>query len=498
MAKPTKRQAWSRMDVFGLLNGISIWGPQYRELKYVRRPFDTNLDVRAKIFKYHDHPVDTSKQGLINAISHEFGYTPYNVQDKKVFELSYNPSPSGAALVQDILAYYKKPDSDTWNSIPQIWSSGYLQAKESDTGFIVWQKEKYANIDDIKNFTYSNIAEVMHTMADKSEVKFIYSLTDFDEENNRVLVLFTDINNPNDPNDTRFTYRKATADPDVSGILAYTLDDIPENVLRDLYYDNENKPKEFLYTIKDYFNKKFKHKWGEITDRECIWDIHKLYGSGHIPHFYDAEAPNNTSWCANTYSGYLGGVEEKSDVLYPAEITEISGSNQEWYLRLYPGRFYVDGVPFYYCESPQIEYLTFVSGQADVPSGLTRGMYTIMALSGYYQNPCNDWSDPFLSGIYEDYNYPVGADGNICWTHIYRHRPYITATHDHSVSLQEGEYNIDFANGKINANAVDDATLIWDTAFQPSGIVLQYDLNPLNEQNLSFEKFFLYLTLDRS
>lgn len=508
MAKPIKKQAWSKMDVFGLLNGISIWDSQYRELKYVRRPFDSNLDIRSKIYKQHDAPVDTSKQGLINAISHEFGFTPYNTSDKKIFELTYKPTPSGDSDTNDIFGYYKEPGSSTWNTMPQIWASGYTQAKESQLGFVVWQQDRYNNIDGVKNFTYSNVTEVLHNIPDRSEVRFIYYLTDFDEDNNRILIQFTDINNPNDSNDTRFTYRLAEKNPSLSEPLAYTLNDMPDNVYSGLYYDDEDKPKELLYTIKEHINTKFKHKWGTLTDRECIWDIHKLYGSGHIPHFYDAEAPDNMSWCTPTnngtlsgvvaFSGYLGGVEESSDVLYPAELVESSGDGQEWYLRVYPGRFYIDGVPFYYFENPQKEYLTFVSGQANLPSGLTRGMYTTMALSGYYDNPCQGWSDPFLSGIYEDYNYPVGEAGEVCWTHVYRHRPYLPSEYDHTLSLKEGEYNIDFENNVIYSNTVTDATLIWDQVIQPSGITLNYDLNPLNEQNLTFEKFFLFLALDRN
>ena len=85
----------------------------------------------------------------------------------------------------------------------------------------------------------------------------------------------------------------------------------------------------------------------------------------------------------------------------------------------------------------------------------------------------------------------------MCWTNIYRRRPYITNDYDHSISLREGEYNIDFANQKIYANTVTDAVLIWENALEPSGIILTYDLNPLNDQNLTFEKFFLSFRLDR-
>lgn len=495
MAKPIKRQAWSKMDVFGLLNGISIWDKQYKTLKYVRKPFDTNLDTRSKIFKYHDYPVDVTKQGLINALSHEFDFVPYNVTTKKVFELSYKPTVIGEALTQDVYAYYKKIDSNEWVSIPQVWSTDYLDAKKQKSGFIVWAREKVVSIDNVKNFTYSNIVEICNDLPDKSELKFIYSITDYDVEGNRILVKFTDINNPNDKNDVRFTFRIENRNPSLSGLIAYTLDDIPDNVSSNLYYDQDNKPKEMLYTIREHFDKHFKHKWGQITDRECIWDIHKLYGSGHISHFYDAEVPDNSSFKSKSFNGYLGGVDELSDSLYTSELVETNSPTNQWYLNIYPGKFYIDGVPFYYFEQPNKVDITFTNNSANIPSGLSRGMYSILALSGYYSSTPED---PCLVNVYEDYNYQIGEDGNVCWTHIYRRRPYISQLNDHAISLKEGEYHIDFENNKIYANNVNKATLIWDSALEPSGTLLTYDLNPLNEQNLTFEKFFLFLSLNRT
>lgn len=489
MNKPIKQQSWSRIDVLGLLNGISIWDDQYRELKYVRRPFDSSIDMRAKILNKHDNPVSTTKQGLINALSNEFGFQTYNVTDKKTFELTYNPTVSGGATTQDVLGYYKIPGSDTWNTLTQVWSDTYYQSKESKTGFIVWQNDKISSDFSEKNFTYSNLVEVLEDIPDMSELKFIYYLVSYDEENKAYLLSFTDINNPNNPNDTTYTYRKKVSSPSLSGIVAYTLDDIPENIYSGLYFSSNGKPKELLYTIKNYINKKFKHTWGKITDRECIWNVHKLYGSGHIPHFYDAETPDNSSQYSGYYSGYFGGIEELSDTLYPAEIIEQDEDAQQWYLKIYPGKLHVDGIPYYFFENPQIAHLDLSSGEATLPSGLTRGMYTILAKSGYYDNPYNGVRASYLSGVYEDYNYPLGDAGEVYWTHIYRHKPYLETT-----VLREGEYNIDFSNQKIYANEVNDAIIIWEQVLEPSGIMLKYDLNPLNDQNLSFEKFFLFLT----
>lgn len=502
MPKPIKKQSWSNIDVFGLLNGLATWDEQYRSLKYVRKPFEQSIDLRSKIYRSHDAPSDVTKQGLINGLSVEFGLDPYNVEDTTVFTLSYDPVPSGDLYVQDVFGYYKQPGETSWSSLgSQIWPQDYAVAKRDGIGFICWQNEKYTNISGYKNYRYSNLVEVLRKdLADDTQLKFEYYIYVSDEQNNRQLVKYTDMNNQTDVGDTRYTYSRALAEPSLSGqVVAYILNDIPESIKWKYYYSQKTGiAKKFLYDLKAYIDTRFKHTWDKIIDKSCIWDVHINYGSGHIPHFYDAIVPRNAEFCSLQYSGFTGGVEEMSYSLYPEDVVE-SGDAQNWYLKIYPGRFYIDGIAFYYFENVQKDYLTFVNGVATLPSGMQRGMYTIMALSGYYSDYCNRAQDEFLSGVYEDYSYQNGPDGDSIWYNIYRKRPNLTSQMGHEVTLDIGEYSIDWASGVVRADlpsGYENAVLLWDNVLVPSGSLLRYDVNPLNDQNLTFEKFFMYLSLD--
>lgn len=509
MSKPIKKQTWSNLDVFGLLNGLSIWDEQYKNLKYVRKPYENNLELRDKITKTHYNPPDINKQGLLNALCNEFGLEPYKVSKKTIFELSFNPIPSGAIGVQDISGFYKNSDGD-WISIgPQLWSDSYDSAKITKNGFLVWQQDRFATIPQYKNFSYSNLVEVFREFDDNTELKFIYYVEGVDENNNRTLIQFTDMNSSGDINDTRFTYKKEFTDINLSGdIVIYTLNDIPENIRTSIYYDETTgMAKEFLYNLKTYIDKKFKHTWDKLTTNTCIWDIHKNYGSGHLPHFYDAIAPYNFDTCRTRYSGYIGGIESLSYSLYPTDVVE-SGDAANWYFKIYPGKFYIDGISFYWMENQQINNLDFnlvdtgtFSGcySGIIPSGLTRGMYTILAKSGYYDLYCNLPRNQFLSGVYEDFSYYTGIDGDSLWSNILGRVPMLTAEKGYDLPIEIGQYTLDFQNRRIYAKVpptLTQLTLVWDKTLVPSGKILEYDLNPLNDSDLNFEKFFLYLSLD--
>ncbi|MCK9428851.1 MAG: hypothetical protein M0R17_02420 [Candidatus Omnitrophica bacterium] len=503
--KPIKKQVWDNMSVFALLNGISIWNENYQSLKYVRKPYETNLDVRDNVLKSHDYKTDITQQGLINSIYNELDLIPYNVLKKSIFYLSYNPVPSGNIEVQDISGFYKT-SSGTWNSIgPQIWSDNYFIAKQNKIGFIVWEDIKFNNISNIKNYTYSNVVEVFREFNDKTELKFEYYIQVKDSYDNINLIRYTDMNCQTDSNDIRYTYRF----PTVSGlnldgdIFCYTLGDIPSQI-KHLYMDDNNYPTQLYYDLKNYLDNKYKHRWDKITNNSCIWDINKNYGSGQINSFYDALAPENHFSSSITHTGYYGGIESLSYSLHQSDFLEISG-NQSWYLKLYPGKFYIDGIPFYYFENPQVSQLDLIlSGNlyySSIPSGLSRGMYTIASKSGYYDTYyCNNSRDEFLSGVYEDYSYRTGFDGNKSWGDIYRKRPNINNNIGFQIDLDYGQYKIDFDNNLIyfnlpNITDYNKVTFVWDNLLVPSGSILYYDLNPLNEQNLSLEKFFMYLSL---
>ena len=501
MPKPIKRQRWSNIDVFGLINGISTWDPQYRTLLYVRGSSDTTLDLRSKIFRNHNNPPGITKQGLLHGISNEFGLDVYNVESTNTFQLTNIPFPSGDIDTQDIWVEYREVNSTgSWTSIyPQVWGQTYQENKDNKKGFIVWQNEKYINISGVKNFTYSTSLEVLEDLPDNQELRITYWVRGTDQDNNLVLKKFTDVDNSEDPYFRYFIYRKPTEIDVASGATVYTLNDIPTG-LYSRYYDTNGVPLEQLYTLKEYINSKYQHTWGTMGDATVIWDVHKQYGSGNIPHFFDVAAPQNELYCqvfakesGYYYSGFIGGIEDLSQSLYLDQIVE-SGEAYNWYFTLYPGRFYLDGTPFYMFENPGTANLTFVSGQADIPSGLQRGAHVILAKSGYYELAYAS-ADPYLSGyIFEDHTYPVGEGGDEVWSYIYRRKGFVPSGIGYEIDLLLGEYNIDFQNGKINASLLDtDATIIWENSLIPSGRLIKYDINPLNNSLFSQQKFFIYL-----
>lgn len=504
---PIRKPIWSNLDVFGLLNGLSTWDDQYKTLLYVRKPFETNLDIRDRIIHSHDYPSDITKQGVVNAINTEFNLDPYNVTKRSIFELTYNPIPSGHTLIQDISGYYKT-SSGTWQTIgPQIWSEDYFNAKKDKVGFIVWQSNRFGTISGYKNFSYSNIVEVLKEFPDETQVKFEYYVEARDANNNSILLRYTDMNNQTDSEDTRFTYRINKQDLNLTDhAIVYNLNDIPSGLFS-LYYDSEGHPTQLLQDLKRYIDSKFNHTWDKITNKNCIWDVHKNYGSGQVTSFYDAIVPQNAYRSSIYYSGYIGGVESLSYSLYQTSIEEISGDANIWYMKVFPGSFYIQGIPFYYFESPTVAYLDLTkltTGQYSglyscaVPTGLTRGMYTITAKSGYYDTYyCNSSRDTYLSGVYEDCSYTTGIDGDNVWNNIYQRKACLTESMGLRTNLPMGRYMIDFNTNTMYFNLPDthtQAQIIFDKAVTPSGSYLCYDLNPLNDQNLNLEKFFMYLT----
>jgi hypothetical protein len=508
MAKPIKRQTWNNLDVFGLLNGLTIWDDQYKSLQYVRKPFEDSLDIKDRIFRGHDNLPDVHKQGLLNALSSEFELPSYNVLKKSIFQLSYQPIPSGSSNTQDISGYYKD-SSGNWLSIgPQVWSDSYHTAKQDKVGFLVWQNERFNSIPGHKNFSYSNIVEVFREFDDLTELKFEYYVAGKDEFDNLTLLRYTDMNTPTDINDVRYTYRKEKTDLNLSGeAIVYTLDDIPAVIRSGYYFYDNGVARSYLYDIKSYIDKKYNFTWDKIRDSNCIWDINKSYGSGHIPSFYDAIVPQTSHKCRLNFSGYEGGIESLAYTLYPEKIEEQDTISNSWYLKVYPGKFYIDGYSFYLFENPQVSYIDLnlitagtLSGYMSgiIPAGVSRGNYTIMAKSGYYNDYCNTTKDIYLTGVYEDYNYKVGTDGNKIWSNVYGRSPYLTSSMGVDFDLNIGKYCLDFSSNRVYLNApsgFNQAVMVWDNVLVPTGTYITYDINPLNGQSLSLDKYFMYLSL---
>lgn len=498
MSKPVKKQSWSNIDAFGLIRGLGVWDSQYKRLQYVRRPFDTSIDIRDKIFRLNDDPPGLTKQGLLNGISDEFGLVPYNVTKKTIFNLTYNPIPSGNLTTQDIFVQCRAlGSSGTWSDIrPQLWGDTYEQGKTNSQGFIVWPQSHFNSLSGYKNFSYSNSLEILEDLADEQEIRISYYVSYVDENNVQQTVLYTDMDNLSDKNDRRYLYRKPIEISPLSGVIAYSLNDIPSN-LYSRYYTTDGRATEKLYKIQQHFDKIYRHTWDKLANRTTIWDIVDIFGSGAIPHFLDSYIPKTDNHCLAAtpyFSGYLGGNDYVSNAIYLADLFEMETDAQEWYPQVYPGRFYIDGIPYRLFNNPKISGLVFTNGVADLPSGLGRGMYTVLAKRGYFENGCTD-PDEFLSGfIYEDYWAPCGKGGDQLWGNVYRRRPFLSAEEGYQVDLELGQYNIDFKAGKIYLNSYfTSGTLIWDADIQPSGKLIRYDVNPLNQAAINLQRFFIYL-----
>jgi len=509
MAKPIKKQSWGPIDVFGLIRGLTIWDPQYRTLQYIRRPFDSALNIRDKIFRLNDNAPSLTKQGLLNGLCAEFGYTPQNVTKRTSFVLSNNPYPSGDVTTQDIWVQYREVGTTgVWNDLtPQLWGSGYAQLLANDalSGFIVWPQEHYNSQISNKNFDYSNVLEIFTPLDDNQDIKVTYFVTYVDENNVINTIPFTDLNNLSDSTDVRFTYRRTVDISPATGIVLYNLNDIPTG-LYDKYYSADGHALKTLYDLKTWVDSKYQHTWDTMTDNSVIWDIMDIYSSGEIVNFFDSYIPRNDyavgsgafyNWDGYTsYSGYIGGIDYLSNSLYLANLTEVDSELQQWYPVVYPGKFYVSGIFYSMFEDPKTTNLVFVNGVATIPPGLVRGMKTILAQSGYFENGLTA-QDPHLSGfIFEDYSPPTGSGGDQTYSDIYRRRPYLTTVgQGYNIVLNSGEYNIDFSGGYIYLNAPNaTGTLIWDNALVPSGRIINYDLNPLNQNLINQQSFFMYLS----
>lgn len=506
MAIPSLKQRWNNIDVFGLYNGLGIWDSQYKNLKYVRRPFETALDIRNKIFAYHDNPVGVDKQGLLNALSNEFNIEPYNVLYKSVFELSYDPIPSGTYHVSDIFGYYRLESNDEWISLqPQIWSDQYEEHKQSKTGFIVWQNEKYTNDQDSKNFTYSNIVEVLEELPDNTSLKFIYYFKIKDEDDKEQLIQFTDMNNPQDINDIRYTYRLPVSNPSLANdVVIYTLNNIPTNIKDQYYFDNKTGvAKDFVYDLRKKLDDKFKHKWKDIRNATSIWDVHKSYGSGVLPNFFDASVvkplnyTNNLSIYNNITqnSNLTGGIESLNDSLYLREIIEVEDNDLEhWYPVVFPGKFYINSIPYYLFQKPETINIDLTSGSGIIPSGINIASHSILVLDSYL-NETLTIKDDLLPNVFEDWKSSTGEHGDKFYNNIYRRRPCLNSQHGLNINLDIGEYKIDFDNNMIFSNGITTATLIYETEIEYSGVIIEYDINPINNKDLFYDKYFIYLGL---
>lgn len=509
MAKPIKKQVWTNLDAFGMLNGISTWDKNYLNLKYVRLPNETNIQLRRKINNFRNNPVQgVSMQDLVNGMSNELLLTPYNIKDNKTFDLSRVPYPSGGTDVQDIFVQYQPPGTSTWHDVtPQVWASGYYTDEDNsipvNSGFIVWEDSYYKDsiISTTKNNTYSRLLQIMTDLPNESKIRVKYWVKLFDEDGNAGYYQYTDMSNPYDKDDETFTYKIArvtTSGDFTDSIVPYNMSDLPSE-LSGYYYNPDGTGTSKLYKLRDIINKNFRHQWKDIRQRETVWDIKSDYSHGTIPSYMDSPFVV-TSGATFSLDNLDGGTEYYDDSLYIKDIhINISGNIENWYPLIQPGRFYYKGVPYRLMENPKYTYIDLSSGSGIMPSGIQRYHKTILASASGYTSDVNSF-------IFEDYNYKIRyrndfeptATGLIESSNIYRKRPYLTTSMGLDISLGDKEYyiNYDVNPPVIYSSGVSSCVFVWDQVDVPSGRICDTvfsDLNPLNDSNIAYDRYFLVI-----
>jgi len=115
-----------------------------------RDPYESNADFKERLAGFWANNPNSSRQGLIGALSSEFGLGSYNTIDKRFFWLSHRPIiASGVTVYLDeveqtpqLLSYETTPEG--WEDIPN--ASGLFS--DADDGWIIWQRDDglYSNL----------------------------------------------------------------------------------------------------------------------------------------------------------------------------------------------------------------------------------------------------------------------------------------------------------------------------------------------------------------
>jgi len=492
MPKPIKKPVWNNVDAVGLINGISIWDEQYQNLKYVRLPDESNIELRHRINNFRDNPVDgTIDQQLIIGLSNEFNLTSYDMLNVTTFNLSRVPVPQGPKDTQDIFVYYQEPNASGWTEMTPQWWSESLEDTTPTSGFTVWEDGYYnTNDTDSKSNTYSRVLQVFEDLTDLTKIKIVYSIKQYDENNNVSYISYTDMSNPYDINDVRFIYRKeyAVTEADLATMpAAYSLSTIPDEFYA-RYFDTDGVGTDKLYMIRDKIDKLYRQRWNQIEDRKTVWDINLNYSSGTIPSFYDVAFDTTVSGYIDYTKNLTGGVNYYNTALYVKDIDVVpDGDDEHWYPVLQPGSMYVSGTKHYLMENPQSDSLDLSTGSGILPSGVKIQHHTILETDVGKTQP---------EYIYEDYDYNINLSDGVYIPNetIARYRPYLTSEKGFEIILQSGEYSIDYDTDTIYSSGITNCVLYWDEVDVPDKVTIETvftDLNPINDTNLGYDSYFI-------
>ena len=496
MPRPIKKQIWNNIDAIGLLNGISIWDDNFQNLKYVRIPDETNIELRHKINNFNSNPIRGKiNEQLMIGLANELNLDSYSLEKQTSFALTRTPIAVDDIGVQDIFVYYRLAGSVHWNDLsPQLWSAS-VQNTVPTSGFMVWEDSYYTDDTNTnsKNNTYSNLIEIYQDLPHMTDIKIVYSIRVRDIDDNEIIEKFTDINNSTDPSDHSYTIIKPY-DPTMSDLLnhavVYNMGDIPVNYSGH-YYDTDGKAKNSLYEIQDLIDDKYRTRWINISDKNTVWDINTNFVDGVIPSFYDEGFNVGSGDYIELANNLTGGVAYHNTSLYITGVhSEVINNIEHWYPIVQSGPFYVSGNSYYLMNNTKNIQLDLTSGSGVLPSDIKLQHHIILDTNTSIIN----------SGyIFDDYDYPILYDSGIHQIHdtIARRKSYLTPDMGFTSTINSGEYAIDYNTNTIYANSITDCILYWDEVDTRSDVIIKdqmLDLNPINDINLQFNSYFITVT----
>lgn len=222
-------KVWNLWDEHGAVMGLS------------RLPGEDNRQIRTRILNLGKHPENSTRQGLINALCSAFRYNTYNILDRRVFILSFQPhSTSTFSVLVDN------------ESKPEIHSNQYSSATD---GFIVW-KDKNGEFTRIIEFInpppYSRNANTREHNGSKVEITYQYRDGD-------LVKTHTDKCSPYDEDDESYMGWFHESEGSIK-VRALNDEQWITNISNGMKY-SDGAPTEKLYAI-----------WREIDNvTPCIW-----------------------------------------------------------------------------------------------------------------------------------------------------------------------------------------------------------------------------------
>jgi hypothetical protein len=324
MSKTTQQthEIWSPWDDLGLMVGIK------------RQPGETNHEIQTRILDVYANRGGPTRQGLVNSISRDLGYEPYNVISKRFFVLDYYPlidyevtvTVDNVEWTEQLVE--KQPPAEGWvypsgtSSVTPVYSatvaSGVTQA------WILWRDPAGE---------YTNILEFLGPPPDQSKVKISYTYRSGDTYYGRTDGDFTvnldtdliygqegEFRGYNEKNPRAATHVQVHALND----QAYLAD--TDNGLM----TSEGAATELLEAIAAKIRKAAPVVWGEVISDVSFWDGASSDFSGieNLPTLLDANISGyyrvSDSYYTNRRSDFQSGVGHGADLM----VTSVNRTDE--------------------------------------------------------------------------------------------------------------------------------------------------------------------------